>query len=361
MRTFRFHVFSGTGNCMHLAHEIVARLEGREFRSEINEVSVAEISRLRSLGIGCRARGEDDLDVFLFPVYAMSVPRIMNSYIRSLGKAGNRASRPKAAILSTNGRISARWRDGHEGQALAQAERILFRLGWDLVYRDTLEYPQSITTIVPIQNEGRRAAIMAQVEPRIVAIAEDLAAGRIKKRPCRLWAHIVGWPFGWLYRLVGRRAWGMLFAADENCDGCGLCAARCPAGAIRLRGKGPHGPRPGWSYTCEGCERCINICPKEAIQTSLLRVGIIVALCVATNLDPLKPILAGALGLAPTFAFETAWTIAALLLALVIGFAALRLVDIGLVLLSRIPGLRPVLAFGWTRGKRRYPDPSKRA
>ena len=118
-------------------------------------------------------------------------------------------------------------------------------------------------------------------------------------------------------------------------------------------------PVPCWSYACEGCERCMNICPKQAIQTSLLRIGVIVALCVAINLEPLKPILTGALGLSRTFVFEAAWTIITLVATPVLGLAILRLVDLGLVLLARISVLRPLLAFGWTRRARRYPDPSR--
>lgn len=229
------------------------------------------------------------------------------------------------------------------------------------MYRDTLDYPQSITTIIPIQDEERRAAIMALVEPRIAAIADDLAEGRVKKRPCRPWAMPAGRPFGWLYRLVGRRAWAMLFAADGNCDGCGLCAARCPALAIRMSGGGPGRAVPGWSYGCEGCERCINICPKRAIQTSLFRVLIIIGLCVGINLDFLKPAFSGLVGSTAGFAVEAAWRGLSAVLAIVLGLAALRLVDICLVRLSRLRGFRPILAFGWTRGARRYPGPAKGA
>jgi ferredoxin len=359
MVAFRFHVFSGTGNSRHLARAIAARLVEGAIATEIREVSAAEIARARGSREGLPPRGEGDLDVFLFPVYAMSLPRLMDRYMRSLGDVPSGGPRPRAAILSTNGRISAKWRDGHEGQALDQAERILRRLGWEVVYRDSLDYPQGIATLLPIQDEERQAAIMALAAPRIAAVAEDLAAGRIWKRPCRLWALLVGWPFGWLYRLIGRRAWGMLFAADGSCDGCGLCAARCPAGAIRMRGRAP--ALPDWSYACEGCERCINLCPKKAIQTSLLRLAIVVALCVLVKVDFLRPILAEALGSWPATAFAALWASSSFALSLILAFALLRLADLGLALLSRVPGLRPILAFGWTRWTRRYADPSRKA
>ena len=104
MGAYSFHVFSGTGNSRHLVQELSARLRVRGLEAEIIEVSAAEISRLRSSGDRVTARGAaldaaldaSDLDIFSFPVYAMSVPRLMNRYMRSLGKFRSAASRPKA-------------------------------------------------------------------------------------------------------------------------------------------------------------------------------------------------------------------------------------------------------------------------
>jgi Fe-S-cluster-containing hydrogenase component 2 len=163
---------------------------------------------------------------------------------------------------------------------------------------------------------------------------------------------LVGWPFGWLYRIFGRRCFGMLFAADERRDGCDLCAKRCPAGTITMR-EG----RPSWSYKCEGCEgceRCINLCPRKAIQNSLLRLAIIVAVCSALDFCPLKSPVESAFAFLPAWAADAQW----ILLAIVLGFALMRLIDVVLVALGSVPALRPVLGFGWTRWTRRYRDPN---
>jgi ferredoxin len=355
MATFRFHVFSGTGNSMHLARSLAARIgAAMPIQAEYVEVSSGEIRRLRRGETRYPPRVEGDLDLFLFPVFAMSVPRIVKRYVRALGRAagpgGAGGAKPRAAVLSTNGRISDRVRDGHEGDSLAQADRMLRRRGWDLVCRDTFDYPQSIASILKIQDEERKAAIMALVEPRIDELAARLASGERHRRPCRAWAHLVGWPFGWLYSIFGRRMLAMLYAPDASCDGCGLCAKRCPAGAIRMIGGVPD-----WSYACEGCERCINICPKRAIQTSLFRIGIVAAIFAAADLCPLKGALAAALAALPTWCFEAIWFAASV----VLGFAALRLADLALAIVSRIRPLRPVLAFGWTKWTGRYRAPRR--
>jgi Pyruvate/2-oxoacid:ferredoxin oxidoreductase delta subunit len=353
MSTARFHVFSGTGNGRYIARQLAERLGARGFGVEILEVSAALIARLKEGKGEARDLEARDLEAFVFPVYAMAVPRIMERYMKALGRARLRGgARPRVALLSVNGRISDRVRDGHEGQALAQAERVLRRRGWDVAYRETFDYPQNMTNFIPAQNDARRASIMSLMEGRIEAVADDLAAGRSRKRPCHLWALIVGWPFGWLYRIFGRRVFGMVFAADERCDGCGLCAAHCPARAIRMRGA-----RPAWSYACEGCERCFNACPKETIQTSLVRVAVVVALCAGPSLCPLKAVLSAFIGGWPSWIFGSLW----FALSAVLGFAILRLLDLGLIALSRIEFLRPVLAFGLTRWTRRYRDPGRGA
>ena len=123
----RFHDFSGTGNSLHIARTLASRLESSGFLIEFFEVSAAISRKLLSSGGDTAARGEGDLDLFMFPVFAMSMPRIMARYISALGprprgrSGSGGGARPRAAILCANGRVSDKFRDGHEGQALAQA------------------------------------------------------------------------------------------------------------------------------------------------------------------------------------------------------------------------------------------------
>lgn len=51
------------------------------------------------------------------------------------------------------------------------------------------------------------------------------------------------------------------FCADERCNGCGWCAAACPASVIQMEQD-----RPRWSEGCFQCLRCLNGCPQKAIQ-----------------------------------------------------------------------------------------------
>ncbi len=51
------------------------------------------------------------------------------------------------------------------------------------------------------------------------------------------------------------------FFAQEQCNGCGLCVAHCPASAISLQDG-----KPLWNVQCYQCMCCINTCPQQAIQ-----------------------------------------------------------------------------------------------
>ncbi len=46
-----------------------------------------------------------------------------------------------------------------------------------------------------------------------------------------------------------------------RCDGCGACAAACPAGAIALRG----GLAVVDAARCDGCQACVPACPRGAL------------------------------------------------------------------------------------------------
>ncbi len=340
MKTIRFRVFSGTGNSLHLARSLAARLETLGCRTEF-----VEIGKHDREPAAPAARSAEDIDAFVFPVYALSVPRIVKRYLRALGAQTPLPGGPKpgAAVLTTNGRISAKFRDGHEGAALFGADRLLRRLGWDVVMRETFDYPQSITNLIPPQADDRRTAILSATRPRIESAAEDLASGNRRLRPCRPVFRVLGAAVGWVFSVVGRRFLALLFAADGRCDGCSLCADRCPAGAIAM----VHG-RPRWTWDCECCERCINRCPRKAIQASIVRIAVMAA--VFEVVGALRPFLDSALRPLPGLVPKIVWVP----LSVFLGLALFRLADYAILALSCVPGMRPLLAFGWTRWFRRY-------
>ena len=49
------------------------------------------------------------------------------------------------------------------------------------------------------------------------------------------------------------------------CKGCGICAAFCPTGAIRMNGK-----KPAAADGCIACRRCEHLCPDMAVTVTAI-------------------------------------------------------------------------------------------
>ena len=61
---------------------------------------------------------------------------------------------------------------------------------------------------------------------------------------------------------------GLVPKAESGCTGCGLCATKCPAGAID-----PADPRQTDPQKCISCMRCVSICPDSARKINSLKAG----------------------------------------------------------------------------------------
>lgn len=75
-------------------------------------------------------------------------------------------------------------------------------------------------------------------------------------------------------RLPGNRPYkkagaGMVPKADSACTFCGVCAQKCPAGAIS-----PDSPKTSDRSKCISCMRCVSVCPVHARKASSLMTAI---------------------------------------------------------------------------------------
>ena len=57
--------------------------------------------------------------------------------------------------------------------------------------------------------------------------------------------------------------------ADKSCTRCGLCAAKCPTGAIDAQN-----PQETDSHECISCMRCLAICPQKARKLNKVVVSV---------------------------------------------------------------------------------------
>lgn len=250
--TVLLHYFSGTGNARRAAQLLSAWFEEQGSRATLHCIEDGTVET------------HADLHIFLHPVYAMGLPGIMKRYLKQVPVTEG----AKAAVISVYGEVNAKHTlPGHAGYSYWQAEQILRTRGYDVVWTDSLGYPESFTSVGNPPTADDIATINAESDARLRAIFDGLVKGERHLCMPRPWVFPVSIPFSGLFQLIGRRVLGQLWVADDRCTGCGLCVKACPAKTIRL-----HHGRPVWGLSCEGCQRCINICPQQAIQLSLVRL-----------------------------------------------------------------------------------------
>ena len=220
--------FSGTGNSAWAARQLAKLTE-----DEACDITVVnELPNLNS----ARQIG------FVFPVYAWGVPEIMANFAEKL---------PKVQVF-TFGLCTC---GGDAGLAMKQfSKRYPLSSSYSLVMpnnyiigSDTDEEGKIRQKITAARAELERISGEIRRQEKVYRVHEGGLAG-VK-------SHLANFGFNKFARNAKH------FFAEDSCNGCGLCAANCPAHAITLReGK------PVWAAQCYQCLRCINECPRQAIQ-----------------------------------------------------------------------------------------------
>ena len=332
MKNVLIHYFSGTGNSFHAAELIGEVLSKNGYETIFHAIENGRYQDTNNF----------DLHIFFFPVYATAVPHIMCKYMLNLlnGKE------VKTAIITTNGRISTRFRDGYQGWALHQARMLLCFKNYDVFFSDTLDYPHNMTAFFPPRSKENNQKIVEKVLPKINSISNKIIKGQKSHRKIFLLNFIWSIPLGFLYSIIGRRIIGKLYITDLKCDLCGLCVQECPVNAIQIKNN-----QILWNWNCEGCMRCINVCPKQSIQISLVRL-------LASILVYWKNPLYLSYRLIPVIFLHQLKSIGkfffTILFDVLLFFLFFSILDLIILEMSKLPFLRNIIGFGQTRFFGRY-------
>ena len=220
--------FSGTGNSAWAARQL-ARLTGDEACDITDLKKLPDVKRAERIG-------------FVFPVYAWGAPEIMADFAKKLPR-----TQAFTFGICTCG--------GDAGHTIKRFSRLYpLSSGYSLLMpnnyilgSDTDREEEILQKIAAAREELARIAREILQRERVYRVHEGGLAG--------LKSGLVNFGFNRFARSAKP------FFAENSCNGCGSCAANCPAHAITLKDGGPV-----WAAQCFQCLRCINECPRQAIQ-----------------------------------------------------------------------------------------------
>ena len=228
--------FSGTGNSRYIAKRIVM-ISGDDEIISINQ-------RLKKQDYSAVA--SDKPYVFVGPVYAGRLPRVMEDYIRKVRFSGSNRAYFVTACAQTP------WQTVEYVQRLCK-EKSFFLMGFSAVIM-----PQGYVAGGGTQPKEINDKILKAAEPKIISVAETIRDKQMlpQEQPGKALMSKVLNPIMYSMMISAKG-----FRVTDRCTGCGKCEARCPLNNIKLV-KG----RPTWGGNCTHCMACIAGCPKEAIE-----------------------------------------------------------------------------------------------
>lgn len=231
--------FSGTGNSRYLAERIAAATGD----------NLLSINDLLKRDAGDILVSEDRPWVFVAPVYAWRLPRVVEQLLRKTVFIGSRS----AYFILTCG--------SDTGRAADYAGRLCRDKGWQLRGFAEVKMPENYIALYPVPEQDEALRIIRQAEPLTDRIAEDISQGRgfavYKGRG--LYGKLMSGLINPVFYALIVHARG--FHLNDKCVGCGRCEELCPLNNISLPGQ-----KPAWGDNCTHCMACICGCPEAAIE-----------------------------------------------------------------------------------------------
>jgi ferredoxin len=224
--------FSGTGNTLWSAKRIAALL------------GQCELFNMGAEMLKPPATIRAERVIFLFPAYAYQSPLLVRRFLLR-----SEIRSPYVAAIVTFGT--------DPGGALAEVCRILSRKKIRASFFGCIPSVENYIPIFGPPGEQKQKKQLAMQRAATEALARALG----DRRTNRVWPVR---PFSMLVSSLLRLAKPLFvkgFRVGAGCNGCGICAAICPAANIAMQGQ-----QPVFSRRCEHCQACLNWCPSRAIR-----------------------------------------------------------------------------------------------
>lgn len=253
------YYWSGTGNSYR-----VASWMGKMVGDSGLDGHVLSIDDARSAE-GRRAEAGEIVGV-VFPTHGFTIPFHALRFVWNLPRGYS--ARAFCVATRAGFKFGPVFIPGISGSGTFIVALLLMFKGYNVCGVMSVDMPSNWFTLHPIQNRKSHEAIIGRAEHKVSGFMNRvLSKSKIWLTGNNLYEIIFGislLPVSAGYLLFGRFFLAKLFFANQNCDGCGICAKHCSVKAIMMWGKGRR--RPFWRYNCESCMRCAAICPHNAIE-----------------------------------------------------------------------------------------------
>ncbi len=234
--------FSGTGNSLHVARELAARLPDTSLIPIMGVIGQEEV------------KTRADVVGFVFPIHALTVPWPIRTFLE------------KASFGSASFIFAVSTRECFS-KVFDDIDHLLQQQGKTIDASFSIEMPQNY---IPIFETYSKAEIERVETAMLVDL--DLVAQRITERKVHrpkdpVWllpfSHGLVPLVSLWFRKVRFPNMARSFYADDCCTGCGICERICLSGKIRMVDGTPF-----WDETvqCAYCFACLHYCPEEALQ-----------------------------------------------------------------------------------------------
>ncbi len=238
--TVQIVYFSGTGGTARFAAHIRDALAARGTAVTLTELGPTPAPPVQAQRL-----------VLVYPVYAGYAPQPIGQWIAAaLDGHGT-----PAAVLSVSGGGEVPPNTACRVATIRQLQR----KGYMVFYERMLVMPSNF--IMPYSDA--LAAHLLRAAPIVAAqVAADVLAGTVRRTRPNPIDRVLRRLF--LLEHIGSRYFGRGLLADKACNGCGLCARRCPRGNIAMQGG-----KPAFGNGCVLCMRCLYACPQKAIRARM--------------------------------------------------------------------------------------------
>lgn len=226
--------FSATGNSRHTANRIAEAL-GESAVSVLEAPDVIEV---------------EDRMIVVYPNYCGGVPYVIADFLKK--KKFDIAKDAKLILVVTYGNNTGASSSIATKYFKKNTKRI-----FDAMY--SVKMPDNWTPVFDLTNAEEVAEINRKADEQIDTVIEKIkadASGDFVNDKLGKMMEVIYPKF---YKTLSKTSH---LSVEDSCIGCGLCAQKCPVGAIEIKDG-----KPNWTEkNCNMCLGCLHRCPKFAIQ-----------------------------------------------------------------------------------------------